>query len=83
MSAITLPLRVPLTDEYLPIPDFPRKCHIPYSSVTKAVRDGHLKQYLIDDKVQLNVVEVLTYFSKRRTRVPIAPPEIAGKNDLF
>jgi hypothetical protein len=75
MNAITLPLRVPITDEYLPPPDFPRKCHIPYSSITKAIRAGDLTQYLIDDKVQLKVVEVLAYFAKKRTRIPIAPPE--------
>ena len=83
MNVITLPLRVSTTAEYLTLLEFSKQCHVPYSSVSKAVREGDLSQYLVDDKVHLNVAEALTYFSKKRLRIPIAAPDALGKADLF
>jgi hypothetical protein len=38
--------------------------HVPYAAIARVIREGKLEMHLIDNKIQINVAEARTVFSK-------------------
>jgi hypothetical protein len=57
-------LRCWASQEYATRTDTHYMLHVPYAAIARVIREGKLEMHLIDNKIQINVAEARTVFSK-------------------